>query len=48
VTTDPEKLKEVWKWPPLKDKHNLRIFLGLNIAKLLTQLMEEKRWSPEA
>jgi hypothetical protein len=63
VTTDPEKLKAVRCWPQPKDKHQLRSFLGLStyhrrfisgfaeIAKLLTQLTEEKRpfnWSPEA
>jgi hypothetical protein len=55
VTTDPEKLKAVQRWPPLRDKHKLRTVLGSyiyyrtltagfpDIAKPMTQLMEEKR-----
>lgn len=49
---DPEKLKAVQKWPPPKDRHELRSFLGVCIyyetftagyvdtAKPLTQLTE--------
>jgi hypothetical protein len=55
VTTDPEKLEAVQCWPPLRNKHELRSFLGLctyyrtfiagfaDIAKPLTQLTEEKQ-----
>jgi hypothetical protein len=55
VTTDPEKLEAIKKWPSPTDKHQLRSFLGLftyyrrfihgfaDIAKSLTRLTEEKR-----
>jgi hypothetical protein len=55
ITTDPEKLKAVWKWPTLKNNHEIRSFLGhcmhyrryisglANIAKPLTKLKEEKQ-----
>jgi hypothetical protein len=29
ICTDPEKLKAVQDWPTLKDKHEVRSFLGL-------------------
>jgi hypothetical protein len=29
VTMDLEKQTAVWEWPPLKDKHELRSFIGL-------------------
>jgi hypothetical protein len=55
VTTDPQKLKALRAWPPLKTKHQLISFLGLctyyanfivrfsGIEKPLTQLTEEKQ-----
>jgi hypothetical protein len=55
VTTDPEKLEAIKKWPTPTDKHQLRSFLRLftyyrrfihgfaDIAKSLTRLTEEKR-----
>jgi hypothetical protein len=27
--TDPEKLKAIWEWPPPKNKHEIRRFLGI-------------------
>jgi hypothetical protein len=54
LSCDTKKLKVVWKWPLLIDKHNLRSFLHLctcyrkftaqsvDIAKPLTQFTEEK------
>jgi hypothetical protein len=29
ITTDPKKLKDAEVWSPLKDKHEMRSFLGL-------------------
>jgi hypothetical protein len=50
IIMDPEKMRAVWEWPLLKDKHKLRSFFCLctycrrfvDIAKLLTQFIEEK------
>lgn len=55
VTTDPERLEAVQRWPPPKDKHKSWSFLRLytyyrrfitgfaDIAKPLTQFMEEEQ-----
>jgi hypothetical protein len=55
VTTDPKKLKAMQEWPTLKNKHEIRSFLGLcmyyrqfisgfaNIAKPVTKLTEQKQ-----
>jgi hypothetical protein len=55
VTTDPKKLKALQEWWTPRDKHVLRIFLGIctyykrfifvlaNIAKPLTRLTKEKQ-----
>jgi hypothetical protein len=55
ITTDPEKLKGVREWPPPKNKHEARSFLGLctyyrrfisgfaNTAKPLNKLTEQKQ-----
>jgi hypothetical protein len=32
VTTDPEKFMAVQKWPPPKDRHELRSFRGVCIC----------------
>jgi hypothetical protein len=54
ITSDPKKLKAVQEILTLKNKHEIRSFLGLctyyirfisgfaNIAKMLTKLMEKK------
>jgi hypothetical protein len=54
ISTDPKKLKAMQEWPTLKNKHEIRNFLGLctyyrrfipgftNIAKPLTKLTEQK------
>jgi hypothetical protein len=62
IITDTEEFEAIWKWPTPKNKHKIRSFLGLctyyrrfisgfvDIAKLLTKLMEEKQafqWTPE-
>jgi hypothetical protein len=55
ISTDPEKLKAVQEWPTLKNKHEIRSFLGLctyyrqfiprfaSIAKPLTKLTDQKQ-----
>jgi hypothetical protein len=55
VTTDPKKLKAMWEWPMLRDRHELKRFLGLctyyrrfisgcgDIVKSLTRPREEKQ-----
>jgi hypothetical protein len=55
ITTDPEKLKAVWKWRNPKNKHEIRSFVGLcmcyrrfvsgfaDIAKPLMKLSEQKQ-----
>jgi hypothetical protein len=55
ITTDPEKPKAVREWPTVKNKHEIRSFLGLrtyfrqfisdfaNIAKPLTRRTEGKQ-----
>jgi hypothetical protein len=55
ITTDPEKMKAVRRWPTPKNKHEIRSFLGIckyyrrftsgldNIAKPLTKLTEQKQ-----
>jgi hypothetical protein len=55
VTTNPEKLKAIQEWLTLRNKHDIKSFLGLctyyrwfissfaDIAKPLTRLTEEKQ-----
>jgi hypothetical protein len=55
ITTNPKKRQAMWEWPTLKNKHEIRSFLGLctyyrrfisgfaNIAKPLTTLIEQKQ-----